>query len=302
MALQSSGTISLSQVNVELGLSATAVISLNDAAVRALFQVGSGGIALSNGYGKSNTFTANIVISSDRDGYNLYNIAVGMGWNPSEKANISVVINSGVYVYSSTTATPAFTVGTFPAGSNINITNNGTIAGMGGAGGAGGGGAGQPGGGAFLAQTSVTLTNNNIIAGGGGGGGSGGATGGCGYAACYNYVGGGGGGGQSGRSNSAGGAGAAPLVPAGASATSGLAGNPGTVSGPGNGGAGSQTSLASLYGGSGGGGGTWGASGNTGVISGNSTSGAAGGAGGYCTSGSGYISWAATGSRYGGII
>ena len=47
-------SISLNQVNVELGLSGTATISLNDAAVRTLFGVPSGQISMSQGYGKAN--------------------------------------------------------------------------------------------------------------------------------------------------------------------------------------------------------------------------------------------------------
>ena len=53
MALPSSGAISLNAVNVELGLTATAQISLNDSSVRSLFGVASGAISLSNGYGLS---------------------------------------------------------------------------------------------------------------------------------------------------------------------------------------------------------------------------------------------------------
>lgn len=53
MALPESGAISLGEVNTELGLSATAQISLNDTDVRTLFGVASGAISLSNGYGKS---------------------------------------------------------------------------------------------------------------------------------------------------------------------------------------------------------------------------------------------------------
>ena len=59
MALNASGPISLGgstsgqSINLELGLSATAAISLNDAAVRTLLGVSSGVITLNNAYGKS---------------------------------------------------------------------------------------------------------------------------------------------------------------------------------------------------------------------------------------------------------
>lgn len=54
MALPSSGAISMSQVNVELTYGSTVQISLNDAAVRTLFQKENGAISMSDGWGKSN--------------------------------------------------------------------------------------------------------------------------------------------------------------------------------------------------------------------------------------------------------
>jgi hypothetical protein len=64
MSLNSSGPISLGgstvgqSVSLELGLSATVTISLNDTNVRSLFGVASGTISLSQGYGKSSYTTA----------------------------------------------------------------------------------------------------------------------------------------------------------------------------------------------------------------------------------------------------
>jgi len=84
MALPSSGSISLNQVNVELNRSGTQQISLGESAVRTLFGVASGTISMSDGYGKSNyqaQWTGNSIYYSDwgiyTSGSNFYFRAFG---------------------------------------------------------------------------------------------------------------------------------------------------------------------------------------------------------------------------------
>lgn len=66
MALQSSGTISLNDVNVELGNSGTATINMGSSDVRGLFGVASGTISMSDGYGASsgNIFGSRALIAA----------------------------------------------------------------------------------------------------------------------------------------------------------------------------------------------------------------------------------------------
>jgi|SaaInlV_150m_DNA_3_1039698.scaffolds.fasta_scaffold03336_2 hypothetical protein len=59
MALQSSGAISLNDVNVELGNSGNASINMGSTAVRDLFGVASGAISLSDGYGAASVSAVN---------------------------------------------------------------------------------------------------------------------------------------------------------------------------------------------------------------------------------------------------
>jgi hypothetical protein len=73
MTLPSSGAISLNAVNIELGLSGTTTISLNQASVRTLFAVPSGQISMSDGYGKSNTPTVTSIVVSGTTVYNAGN-------------------------------------------------------------------------------------------------------------------------------------------------------------------------------------------------------------------------------------
>lgn len=302
MALPSSGSISLSQVNTELGVSATATRSLGETTTRNLFGVASGAISMSNGYGKANQFA--FTISSNQTNANLATLATNAGWNGSSK--VVATIGSGVLISSNSTGTAALTIPpSFPGG--VELINNGTIVGMGGNGGAGGnadawysysnpGSPGASGGTALSVSTSTTITNNGTLAGGGGGGGGGSAWDAYvydGYSGFYMWKDGAGGGGGGGRSsyaaNSSGGSGGYARK----FNRTGGAGGTGYSSAAGGGGSGNNAAA-------GGGGGTWGASGTAG---GNySKSGGAAGGGGAAVSGNSYVTWAATGTRMGGLV
>lgn len=302
MTLPVSGPISLNNVNVELGLSGTATIGMNDSAVRTLFGVSSGAISMSDGYGKSNAFS--FTISSNQTNANLRTLAVAAGWN--QASAVVATINAGVIISSNSTGTPALTVsGSFPGG--VSLTNNGTIVGMGGNGGAGAGNwpsgagsAGGAGGTALSVSTALSVVNNGTVAGGGGGGG-GGASGSLNLGCCgYIRLGGGGGGGgrSSNAANSSGGAGGAGGIP-------GNAGGSGTYSTAASGGAGGYWNSNNI-GGAGGAGGGWGTAGSTGGNYGPLPSCGypqigpySGGGAGSCTSGGVNITWTTAGTRVG---
>jgi len=69
MALQTSGPISLNDVNVELDNSGTAQIDMNSSAVRDLFGVASGEIGMDDGYGKSSQILPTQTYTADTDSY-----------------------------------------------------------------------------------------------------------------------------------------------------------------------------------------------------------------------------------------
>lgn len=87
MTLPSSGAISLSNVDTELGLSSTAQISMNCTNVRTLFGVPSGAISMSNGYGKSNITPPGSIVYTTPGAYTWY--------APSGVNKVSVVAVGG---------------------------------------------------------------------------------------------------------------------------------------------------------------------------------------------------------------
>lgn len=166
--------ISMANVNTELGLSASAVISLNDSAVRSLLEVPSGQISLSSGWGKSNIFIFSIYGGMN---INLANAAYAAGWNGTSEVrafNFGLIGSNSIYDY-------ALTFGGFPR--KVTLFNGGYIVGAGGAGGRGppqygvgpssGGNGGHAIGLGFGYAPEIYIGNSGVIAGGGGGGGGG---------------------------------------------------------------------------------------------------------------------------------
>ena len=181
MALPASGAIRMGgDIGVELGNTATSMISLGATAPRTLAGVPSGAIRVAaDFYGKASNFVFNQTISSDTTNYNLKSAAIAAGWTQTVPLVATITINSSIYVYSTSTGSYAFDTGSsFYSGSTLALVNNGTILGRGGDGGTGGlnataGTAGGAGGPAFIARYAINVTNNGTIGGGGGGGGGG---------------------------------------------------------------------------------------------------------------------------------
>lgn len=292
MPIQSSGAISISDINVELGRAANTTASLGDSDIRTFLEVSSGAISLSDAYGASNVF--DYVMSSSATNVNARSTAIAAGWNGTSVLNFT--INSGVEASSTTPSTAAFTVdGSFPNG--IIVTNNGYITGRGGKGARGGASTAnsEAGGTALACSSAVTFYNNGEIRGGGGGGG-------CGNGQTIEgsvWPGGGGGGGAG--YGSAGGTGGSTR---GYNGTHATGGSNGSRTGGGARGNGSQSngSLRGGHGGAGGGNGATGGAGGNGTGGGSNAGGKRNpGAGGNAVTGNSNISWSSTGTRVGGI-
>jgi hypothetical protein len=126
----------------------------------------------------------NLTIDSNTYNYDiLYNASMTGLYYPGY-TDVTLTINSGVYVGSTTITDKAISVSGFTTGDTVNIVNNGNILGCGGAGGVGqnlgnqlsNANNGGDGGDAILLSYPTTIKNNGLIAGGGGGGAGGKAT------------------------------------------------------------------------------------------------------------------------------
>ena len=289
MALPASGTITLDDVNAELGITSGTIITLGSSDVRGLFDVASGAISMSNGYGKSSSVT----LSPSSAGYQLIGSEIGFKHIVAStyvSAGGTLIIPAGYYIWSETLGTPAFTIDVA-----CTVINNGYIIGRGGDGGIQSNSPAENGTSAIQLTVSgadITNASGAYICGGGGGGGygyggnfvgrssgGGGAGGGTAWrwrngtqdlggaiglagvaVSGGNQAGAGGGGGfrvQSGFNTITTYAGSGGRIPAGSGGTSSGGGNGG---GTNNNGINGLTSNAA----SGGGGGGWGASGGDG--------------------------------------
>ena len=203
--LQSSGAISLSELQTEFGGSNPVSMSeyYRDASYTNHDGTGvpnltvnsdipnSGAVGMDDFHATVGSVTVTIA-SNNTGSWNLRTILENSpySWDGSSPIAIYLIINSGVTLAASATSHYALDC-VLHSTSMLTIINNGVIIGKGGAGGAGGvasgspigGSAGGAGGGAIRVQTigaGCVITNNNLIGGGGGGGGGHGSSRGCG--------------------------------------------------------------------------------------------------------------------------
>lgn len=314
MALPASGTLALTDIATEFGDTAPHSMSefyrggslVPDSAGNSAVAA-SGALNIGGFYNAANRVAIALSIASNTQNYDLYTNRGGS--YSAGTSDITLTINSGVNVGSSSTGTYALSIpSAFDAGDSISIVNNGVIIGRGGNGGTSNGaptnvGTGGTGGNAVYVARATTITNNGTIAGGGGGGGGGGP--GAVFGATpkggrpATYYGGGGGGGGAGYTAGSGGPG--QTRPGG----TGSAGSSGSVSSGGSGGGGSTNS------GTGGAGGGRGANGGTGGTGSwpiypypfglPHKQGGSGGARGSYLVGNPFVTWAATGTRQGNV-
>ena len=262
----------------------------------------SGAIALEDFYGAQNRVALALTISSSTQNYDVFTQANASPSYSAGSSDITLTVNPGVVVGSSSTGTYALQVPSgFTSGDTVTVVNGGTVIGRGGNGGSGGpgypsgnAGAGGSAGNALYVAFPTVVTNNGTLAGGGGGGGGGGGrinppSGPPKNPVQGNSFGGGGGGGGAGNT-------------AGSGAGGGVR-NPGLPGSPGGSGSGGSTTGGgaggSSTGGNGGAGGGQGANGSSGVS--DTRPGAAGGTRGSYLVGNPLVTFPATGTRLGSV-
>ena len=257
------GSTTGQSINLELGSSATTLVTLNNAAVRTLAGKSSGAITIpTDFYGRSSATPLSTTFSSPTADATV-NVS-GLSGYVAGSSNITITVNSGVYLYSTSVGNAGLTITGGQSGDTIRLVNNGYIMGKGGTGGTSLSGcsytAAGNGGNAVSIGYCITIDNTNSGAyiGGGGGGGGGFSYGG------WNGGGGGGaGGGDGGQMTfyccgitflvAGGGGGSAGNTGGDGSNTMGCGATTGTASGgggggrifPGTGGVGKNTANAS---------------------------------------------------------
>ena len=133
MPLQSSGAISLADIQTEFGGSSP--ISISEYYRGGSYTTNnngnvptSGQISLSHFYGGVKQFVFAPTIAADTLNYNIKSQAIAAGWDQSSPVKATITINSGVVVGSSSTSGYSFDTGSaFPTGTTLNIINNGSI-------------------------------------------------------------------------------------------------------------------------------------------------------------------------------
>jgi len=172
MALQSSGAISLNDIQTEFG--GTNPISLSEYYRNGSYVTSnntnvptSGAISIGNFYGAVLQFQH--TITSNQQNLDLDTYLTNVGWNGSDP--VGLTINSGVYIWTDTTSTAALIISSALSNKLI-ITHNGFIMGKGGNGGyrADDATAGGPAISNSASGVSCYLGSSGYIGGGGGGG------------------------------------------------------------------------------------------------------------------------------------
>lgn len=291
MTLPVSGPMRMgADINVELRVSSTTQISLGQSSVRTLFGVSSGAIRMAaDGRGKTNRISLTYTFGNHANDVGL-NVSQ-IGSYISGHSDITIVVNPGVYIWATSTGTPALTIYGANSGDTLRLVNYGYIMGKGGNGGdfnaSSSPGAGGP---ALSIGYPMTIDNTYGTAYIGGGGGAGGGN-------IFEGGGGGAGGGNGGVASGGSGASGGGIGGAGGSGSLGDGGGGGRIF-PGWGGGGGANNqkfggspgagggAGGGGGGGGGGNGEWGVGGTGGSANGAGNSGspnnngAAGGGGG----------------------